>query len=607
MKIRSSFSFCFLVIPVLVFLILSSGFINAEVFPIRLNQVGYAPDFVKHATIVTGSVTPLPWQLKDSSGKVVMSGKTVVFGHDEASGDYVHIADFTSCKIQGAGYTLHSGSSVSHPFDIDRAVFSRLKYDALAFFYHSRSGIAVTMPYAGEPRWTRPAGHLNKSPNMGDADVPCAPDTGCDYSLDVRGGWYDAGDQGKYVVNGGITVWTLLNQFERAKYFGSPEVFKDGSLMIPENTNGVSDLLDEARWEIEFMLRMQVPAGEPMAGMVHHKVHDADWSDLPTRPDLDPKPRELRPPGTAATLNLAAVAAQSARIWKGLDDTFALKCLSAAQTAWTAAVKNPEVYASYMDGKGGGSYADMDVSDEFYWAAAELYISTGEKQYREYILKSPHHGKFRTDLSENIDRGANTSMTWNTVETLGSISLAVVPNLLEASEVNALRKNIITAADVYLAIADKQGYGVPFSHTAGYPWGSNSFVLNNGIILALAYDFTKKTVYLNGASEALNYVLGHNAMDKCYVSGYGENPLTNPHHRFWSHQKDESFPPPYPGAVSGGPNSALQDPVASERLQSCAPQKCFVDDIESYSTNEVAINWNAPLAWLSAFLDDKAQ
>jgi endoglucanase len=340
--------------------------------------------------------------------------------------------------------------------------------------------------------------------------------------------------------------------------------------------------------------------------MVHHKVHDENWTGLPTRPDLDPQQRYLRPPSTAATLNLAAVAAQSARIWKDIDKVFSSRCLSAAEAAWNAAINNPAVYASFTDGTGGGSYADGDVTDEFYWAAAELFITTGKSHYQNYLLKSPHHKHLRTALPGSVDKGANTSMTWNTVEALGSISLAVVPNSLPEAEVAAIRKSIVTAADTYLNISSKQGYAVPFPETSGYPWGSNSFILNNGIIMALACDFTKNSAYLYGAAEALHYALGRNAMDQSYISGYGANPMTNPHHRFWAHQKDSNFPPPYPGAVSGGPNSGLMDPVAASRLKGCAPQKCFIDDIESYSTNEVAINWNAPLVWLSAFLDEKA-
>ena len=143
--------------------------------------------------------------------------------------------------------------------------------------------------------------------------MPCRADLACGYTLDVRGGWYDAGDHGKYVVNGGIAAWQLLNSYERAEQRSvTPTAFGDGTLAIPEKANGVPDLLDEARWEVEFLLKMQAPDG-----MAHHKIHDENWTGLPTRPELDDQPRRLSATSTAATLNLAAVAAQAARLWRG--------------------------------------------------------------------------------------------------------------------------------------------------------------------------------------------------------------------------------------------------------------------------------------------------
>jgi endoglucanase len=124
------------------------------------------------------------------------------------------------------------------------------------------------------------------------------------------------------------------------------------------------------------------------------------------------------------------------------------------------------------------------------------------------------------------------------------------------------------------------------------------------VILALAYDFTCERKYLSAVSEGMDYILGRNPNVKSYVAGYGERPLLNPHHRFWARQADPAFPPPAPGALSGGPNMRLEDPFAAAYFAGgCAPQKCYVDDIASFSTNEVAINWNAPLAWVAAFLD----
>jgi endoglucanase len=170
-----------------------------------------------------------------------------------------------------------------------------------------------------------------------------------------------------------------------------------------------------------------------------------------------------------------------------------------------------------------------------------------------------------------------------------------------------LRKQIAAAADTLVSVAEKSGHGVPVGAgvESGYPWGSNSLVLDNAIVLALAHDFTHDAKYLAGVVGAMDYILGRNPLAKSYVSGYGENPLEHPHHRFFANQLDPKFPPPPPGFVSGGPNSGLQDPqVKAAGLTGCAPQKCYLDHIQAYSANEVAINWNAPLAWVSAYLDE---
>ena len=127
---------------------------------------------------------------------------------------------------------------------------------------------------------------------------------------------------------------------------------------IPENKNKVPDLLDEARWELEFELKMQVPAGEKLAGMAHHKIHDAKWTALSLGPHEDPMPRFLHPASTAATLNLAANAAQAARIWRAIDKAFADKCLKAAERAWEAAQGEPGDLRAERAGDGGGPYDD---------------------------------------------------------------------------------------------------------------------------------------------------------------------------------------------------------------------------------------------------------
>ncbi|WP_328998458.1 glycoside hydrolase family 9 protein [Kribbella sp. NBC_00709] len=549
--------------------------------PVRVNQVGYLADGPKRATYVTTATTPLDWRLLAASNQVVVSGRTEPYGTDTLSGDAVQLIDFGAYRGTGSGFRLAVGNDVSEPFDIGSHVYSGLRRDALAYFYNNRSGIPIEAKYVGET-YARPAGHLGVAPNQSDTSVPCYPGT-CDYSLDVRGGWYDAGDQGKYVVNGALAAWQLLDLYEET----GPGV----ALKIPEAGNRTPDVLGEAKWELDFLLRMQVPAGQPLAGMVHHKIHDEKWTALGTPPADDPQPRYLYPPSTAATLNLAAVGARCARVYAKWDKRFAARCLSAAQTAWNAARQHPAIYAP-AGGEGGGAYDDTKVTDEFSWAAAELFATTGKASYRHFIT---------TTLK------AADGFSWQETGGLADLALARVPWRLPAADQRKLSRRIAAAADTYLADLWSQGYANPYKPADGqYVWGSNSGTANDAMILAIAGDLTGRAAYRSAALESLDYLLGRNAINQSFVTGYGERASHNQHHRFWAHSLNPALPSPYPGSLAGGPNSHLQDPVAQRNLPGCAPAKCYIDEIGSYSTNEVAINWNSALAWLSAYADTRA-
>ena len=561
---------------------------------VRVNQVGYVPDGPKRATVVTTSTQSLTWQLRNVSGTVVASGSTVPRGADTSSGQSVQVADFSSYQATGSGYVLAVDGSTSYPFDIRANLYDGLRSDAMAFFYHQRSGTAIDSSLVG-PAYARPAGHLGVAPNKGDTSVPCQSGV-CDYTRDVRGGWYDAGDQGKYVVNGGISAWLVVNSFERAKRAGTDAALGDSTLRVPERGNGVPDVLDEARWELDFLMRMQVPEGRPYAGMAFHKIHDAAWTGIPTRPEQDSQPRELHRPSTAATLNLAATAAQCARVFRPYDAAFADRCLASARRAWTAAQANPALHAPDSDSTGGGPYGDTQVSDEFYWAAAELYAATGENTYLNAVTSSSWH----TSATAFTAYGFG----WADTAALGRLTLATVPNGLPTSDLARVRSSVTSAADGHLSRMAGQGYAVPIP-ADGYFWGSSSEAADNAIVMAIAGELTGERRYRTGALEAMDYLLGRNAIGQSYVTGYGERSSHNQHHRFWAHQSDASLPNPPAGSLAGGPNSALQDPVAQERLAGCAPAACYIDDIGSYSTNEVAVNWNAPLAWLAAYAAER--
>lgn len=548
---------------------------------IRVNQVGYLTSWPKRATAVTNDTTPVTWRLLDGTRGEVASGTARAFGNDSVSGDSVQVADFSSFRGSGDDFRLVVGSTESAPFRIAADVFAPVRRSALRFFYHQRASTAIVAPYAEGSQWERAAGHP-------DSNVSCT--SGCSYTLDVSKGWYDAGDHGKYVVNGGIALFTLLDLYERTVTFGTTaSELGDGTLGIPEGANGAPDLLDEARWELEFMLGMQVPDGQPLAGMAHHKVHDDDWTPLPTAPASDATPRHLHAPSTAATLNLAAVAAQCARAFAGVDDAFGARCLAASKRAYDAAIANPARFASATDSIGGGAYEDDEVSDEFFWAAAELYLATGSKTYEDAVRNSAHFAEIPAGRSP---------FSWPSVAGLGTVSLAVSAKTIAIDVLSAARRSVVAAADRYVEAMSASGYASPLDTHA---WGSNSEILNVGIVLALAFDITGDARYSAGALATLDGVLGRNALGQSYVSGFGQSAFQNPHHRFFAHGFDSTWPSPPPGFIAGGANADLNGLAPTDPLQGCRGPKCWKDDAAAFSLTEVAVNWNAPLAWVAAW------
>lgn len=565
---------------------------------ISVNQVGYFPDGEKIASLVLDSTDPVDWSLRHTGGSELLSGKTIVKGKDANSGDFLHVIDFSAYTTSGVGYTLVAASLKSPPFNISSDIYSNLKHDALSYFYLNRSGIEISAEYAGE-NWARLAGHLsdNAVTCFKGKDSSGVDWSGCDYTQDVSGGWYDAGDFGKYVVNGGIAAWTLMDLYEQF-----PTAFPDNTQKLPEAGNGVPDVLDEARWEMEFLLSMQVPEGQALAGMVHHKIHDETWAAMPMVPPTEVDndnsnsqagvERYLFPPSTAATLNLAATGAQCARIWKDIDAGFSQQCLAAAETAWKAAQDNPTVYARRFSA-GGGDYGDESVSDEFYWAASELFITTAKAEYGTYVINSREFGRL-------------VAFDWGYTAPLGTISLLMTPNTLAGDKLNQLRNNLKAYADTMITVQDKDGYAALIA--GDYPWGSNGTMLNNMMLMGDAYRLTGDAKYLNSVRMGMDYILGRNSLNRSFVSGYGTYPMQHPHHRFWANDPANGYPKPPPGAVSGGPNfNPTDDAAKAADLMSRPPAKRYLDELLSYSTNEVAINWNAPLVWVAAFLDQTSK
>ena len=454
---------------------------------------------------------------------------------------------------------------------------------------------------------------------------------------------------------------------------GKADKFGDDSsvMTIPENKNGIPDILDECKIELDFFLKMIRDDG-----MVYHKAHDYKWTGLAVAPyDQNENGKEnkapmriVKPVTYAATLNASAAFAQAARLFKDYDAAYAKTMEDAAIKTYAAAQKNYKpftswggdtkgeggisadiMYAPLDQNKGGGPYGDTEVSDEFYWAACELYITTGDKTYYDELMKYGTNAygtdnakalEISTTLVGGENNGTFSLFTWGTLNSVGSISLYVNSQdmldkgLLTQDEVNTLKAQVLKAADSVLEVQNKSAYGIPYvghnydttvwkydaatgkgdsqtlSLEGGYEWGSNSMVINNSMALALAYDASKEVKYIDGVTTAMDYLMGRNPLEQGYVTGYGEHPTKYPHHRFWSGQLNSNdFPyAPY-GVLSGGPNSNMEDPMVQGqgyKVGSIAPMKCYLDNVEAWSVNECTINWNSPLCWVASFLDDEA-
>ena len=537
----------------------------------RLNQVGLEAGRAATVEVAVDDAAPLRWRL---SGSRQTGGAATMTGRDLASGE--RLQRISLPPLPAGTYRLAAAGLTSRVIRVAAHPYAELDRDALGFFTQQRSGTAITRAMVQRAGLERPAGHLpDRATCFSGPDAAGVVWPGCALTRDVTGGWYDAGDQGKYVVNGGIAAWTLGNAIERGM--------------------GRAALRAEARWEVEWLLGMQVPADTRLSlrrqngrvadadagGLAFAKIADVRWTPLPTAPWADPERRYLYPPTIAATYNLAAVAAQCARVWRHDDPALAARCRGAATAAWDAAARDPDI-AGDVATAGSGGYDDPKTSDERFWAAAELWAATADARYRAAVDSDPQ-----------LDRAGE--LGWNETATAGLMTLAAVP---PSPERDRARAALVRLADGLLAERVRSGYDIPFAGT-DYVWGSNARLLNRGVVLGVAYDLTHREAYRGAERDTLDYVLGRNALDRSYVTGYGARFPREPHHRFWAPWAGAKWPAPPPGALVSGPtNTRGNQDIATARTTTCAPMACWRDDHRVFTENEVAINWNAALLWV---------
>jgi endoglucanase len=554
----------------------------AERPTVRVNQLGYLPAGAKGATWVTDDGAAAEFAVHAADGPAVFRGESRPWPvrPEPTSGQTVHVLDFTALTAPGT-YRIGVGRHRSHPFRVAADLYDGLGGDALRLFYLLRSGCPIDEDRA--PGYGRPAGHAGRPPNRGDTAVPgwSGPDAARLYPgwapsgfVDVSGGWYDAGDYGKYTVSGSIALWQLLNVLELT---ATPE----------------PALVEECRWQLDWLLRMQVPAGRPLAGMAFHRVHGTEWSPIPGWAHQDPTVRVLHRPSTAATLHLAAVAAQGARLLRTTDRRYADRLLAAARTAHRAAHAEPHLIAPDDEGAfGGGPYGDPDVTDDFYWAAAELWLATGAESYLGEVLGSAQHTADVFDPAGfDFDRVAGPAR----------LDLATAGTGLPDHD--RVRDTVRDAAHRLLELQRRQPWGQPYAPPHGWAWGSNGRILNNLVVLATAHRITGDPRFHDAVATGMDYLLGRNALGQSYITGYGTDVTRHLRTRQFGHDLDPAFPAPPAGALAGGANSTRTPGFPSDpRIAGLPPQCCYLDVPTSETTNDICIRWNAPLTYIATYL-----
>lgn len=550
---------------------------------IKLNQSGFYPGSHKLA-IITGKTVSNDFYITSTNLRdTVFKGSLGAEKQSAYSTTSTRLVDFSQLSKLGSFVVVIPALGNSYVFEIGNDVLKPIAVASLKGYYYQRSSIPLQEKYAG--KWHRSAGHPDDIVYIHAAAADAKRPEGT--MISSPGGWYDAGDYNKYIVNSGITMGTLFSAYE-----DFPDYFNTIQTNIPESADDVPDILNEAIYNLRWMLTMQ----DANDGGVYHKCTNASFDGM-VMPGITKAPRFVVQKGTAATLDLAAVTAQAGRILKRYKKQFpglADSCMNSAKKAWAWALIHPAVeYDQSLNNEKfkpaivTGAYGNHSFDDEWLWAAGELFSTTFEPQYFDVVKKQ-----------------WNDSMslpTWSNVGMLGCYSLIRLQKSLPAytSETIAKMKAIIVMmADKYLGNVSLNAFATVMGQSAkDYNWGGNSNAANQGILLVRAYLLSGNKKYLDEALGNLDYILGRNATGYCFVTGFGSKSPMFPHHR---PSVADGITEPVPGLLVGGPNKGMQDKCHYEFIET---ETAYADNDCAYASNEIAINWNAPLVYLTNALE----
>jgi len=544
---------------------------------IIVDQFGYRPNAQKVAVLrdpITGydqseSFTPgTNYAVVDKkTGEQVFSGTPVLWNSgttDVSSGDKVRWFDFSSVTDVGKYYILDVSKNLkSFDFEIREDVYEEVLKHAVRSFFYQRAGFEKSATYAGEA-WADGASHIknNQDIKARQYNMPGNAST----EVDVSGGWYDAGDYNKY------TNWTAnyVVEFMRA-YLENPDVWRD-DYNIPESGNGMPDILDEAKWGIDHLLKMQKSDGSVLSivGLASASPpSSASGASL------------YGTVNTSGTLNTAAAFALASKVYgqKGMTE-YANLLKDKAILAWNWAVANPNVIFKNNDpdsGTGGLGAGQQEVDDygrlmAKLEAACFLFEITGTTTYRDFF--DNNYASVRLIFSDFAYpfEPANQEMLLHYTTVAGATSAVV-------NDIKDTYKNAMNSNENFGAYTSKKD---PYqAHITDYTWGSNLTKANQGLmftdVIYYNIDATKNTTAYNAAEGFIHYIHGVNPFNMVYLSNMynygGENCVNEFYHTWFANGSTKwdrvgvSTYGPAPGFLVGGPNPSYS-------RDSCCPSGC---------------------------------
>jgi endoglucanase len=525
---------------------------------ISLNMVGFLPERVKLASI---PIEFAGFAVVGEDDSVAYQGTASGPEYNADTEQELWFADFTELQEEGRYRLRVEGVGESPPFTIGAEIYGDVLHTAMLGMTGQRCGMAVSFRHLGQS-------YSHRECHLKDGRLDYAGEEGLKPGV---GGWHDAGDYGKYTVNGAFTVGMMLRAWEQFS-----AVLEDRSFDVPEHGGPLPDYLAEVKWEIDWLLTMQFEDGS-----VSHKLTRVDFEPDDMMPGLDLAPRYFAPTGTAAAADLVAVAAMAARIYEPYDEDFAEACLDAAELSYMYLTETDPVEPNLAKFETGDYLTRRDIdSDDRFWAAAELWETTGSDAALD-------------DVEGRVVNGSvPINWDWGDLANLGTFTYLLSQredrDARDSDLVARLQEELTATADQIVENSEKHGYGC--GYVGGLYWGSNGIMIRTVMALQVAHALTADDRYLDAAVRQLDFVMGRNYFGRTLVTGVGHAPPLHPHHR----PSMASTGSPWPGLLVGGANP--HQPNSDER-----PEALWWADAESdYRTNEIAINWTGALIYALA-------